>query len=378
MNNSAEHIVVGFSGGVDSSVAAALLLEQGYTVTGLFMKNWEEDDDDEHCSAASDLADANTVAERLGIELRTVNFATEYWDRVFEQFLLEHLAGRTPNPDILCNREIKFREFLEHAQTLGGARVATGHYVSSAQRDSHIALLRGADTNKDQSYFLHALGQDALQQSIFPIGHLHKPDVRAQAQRLGLVTHNKRDSTGICFIGERPFREFLERYIPRQHGAIEAADGRTIGEHIGLPFYTLGQRQGLGIGGLRGSDNSPWYVYAKDLDRNVLCVVQGHEHPLLFSTALQAHDVNWISGIQPRAAFRATAKTRYRQADVGCIVEPHADGQVRVEFDMSQRAVTPGQSVVIYAGDECLGGGVINALEATHLDSSAKLPPAGL
>jgi tRNA-uridine 2-sulfurtransferase len=370
MNHVTEHVVVGFSGGVDSSVAAALLIERGFHVTGLFMKNWEEDDD-ETCSAAEDLADAQTVADRLNIELRTVNFATEYWDRVFEQFLLEHRAGRTPNPDILCNREIKFKEFLDHAQSLGGARVATGHYVSSAERDGYTALLRGADRNKDQSYFLHALGQDALRSALFPIGEMQKAEVRAHARRLGLVTHDKRDSTGICFIGERPFREFLERYIPRQVGPIQTPQGREIGQHMGLAFYTLGQRQGLGIGGLRGADNSPWYVYEKDMINNVLGVVQGHDHPLLFSTGLRAHDANWVCGVAPLEAFRATVKTRYRQTDVGCTVQPLPDNQFELRFDQPQRAVTPGQSAVIYQHDECLGGGVINqtqalAASATH------------
>jgi tRNA-uridine 2-sulfurtransferase len=366
-----ERIVVGLSGGVDSSVAAALLNQHGAQLTGLFMKNWEEDDD-EHCSAAQDLADATSVANALGIPLRTVNFATEYWDRVFATFLAEHEAGRTPNPDILCNREIKFKEFVDHAHSLGADTVATGHYVRRAQRDGYIALMRGADAGKDQSYFLHALGQDALAVARFPVGALRKPEVRTHARQLRLQTQDKRDSTGICFIGERPFREFLERYVARNPGPIVAPDGHQVGTHQGLPFYTIGQRRGLGIGGSAGDSGEAWYVYAKHMDTNVLGVVQGHDDPLLFADGLRACEFNWIAGRAPAQSFRATIKTRYRQKDIPCHVEPTSDGTIEVRFDHPSRAVTPGQSAVLYCGQECLGGGVI-----THVHKDEQLPVHG-
>ena len=366
-----EPIVVGLSGGVDSSVAAALLHQHGAKLTGLFMKNWEEDDD-EQCSAAEDLADANAVAKSLGIPLRTVNFATEYWDRVFATFLAEHEAGRTPNPDILCNREIKFKEFVDHAHSLGADTVATGHYVQRAQRDGYIALMRGADVSKDQSYFLHALGQDALEVSRFPVGGLLKSAVRANARQLGLQTQDKRDSTGICFIGERPFREFLERYVARSPGPMVSPDGRQVGTHQGLPFYTIGQRKGLGIGGSAGDSGEAWYVYAKHMDTNILGVVQGHDDPLLFADGLSAADFNWIAGRIPAQSFRATIKTRYRQQDIPCHVEAASDGTIDVRFEHPSRAVTPGQSAVLYDGQECLGGGVI-----THVHKDEQLPHHG-
>lgn len=353
-----EPIVVGLSGGVDSSVAAALLQQGGARLTGLFMKNWEEDDD-EQCSAAEDLADATAVAATLDIPLRTVNFATEYWDRVFATFLAEHEAGRTPNPDILCNREIKFKEFVDHAESLGATTVATGHYVRRAQRADYIALLRGVDHGKDQSYFLHALGQDALEVARFPVGGLEKSQVRSKARALSLRTQDKRDSTGICFIGERPFREFLERYVARKPGPMLTPAGTEVGTHQGLPFYTIGQRKGLGIGGRPDDSGDAWYVYAKDLRSNVLGVVQGHDHPLLFADGLRAHECNWIRGNTPRASFKATIKTRYRQRDIACHVEPSSDNTIEVWFDQPCRAVTPGQSAVLYDQDECLGGGVI-------------------
>ena len=364
-----EPIVVGLSGGVDSSVAAATLERHGARVTGLFMKNWEEDDD-EQCSATEDLADATAVAKTLGIPLRTVNFATEYWDRVFETFLSEHEAGRTPNPDILCNREIKFKEFVDHAHALGADIVATGHYVQRAQREDYVALMRGADPAKDQSYFLHALGQEALEVARFPVGGLMKPEVRAQARALSLATQDKRDSTGICFIGERPFRQFLERYVKRHPGPMLTPDGKQVGTHQGLPFYTIGQRKGLGIGGRAGDSGDAWYVYAKDMQTNVLHVVQGHNHPLLFASGLEANDVNWISGQAPTEAFNATIKTRYRQKDIPCRVVPHSDLTMEVFLEQPARAVTPGQSAVLYDRRECLGGGVITQVHQ-HARSAA-------
>ena len=366
-----EHMVVGLSGGVDSSVAAALLNQHGAQLTGLFMKNWEEDDD-EQCSAAEDLADATAVAQALNIPLRTVNFATEYWDQVFATFLAEHKAGRTPNPDILCNREIKFKEFVDHAHSLGAETVATGHYVRRAQGDGYIALMRGADPRKDQSYFLHALGQDALTVARFPVGGLLKSEVRTSARQLGLQTQDKRDSTGICFIGERPFREFLERYVARNHGPMLAPDGRQVGVHQGLPFYTIGQRKGLGIGGSSGDSGEAWYVYAKHMDTNILGVVQGHDDPLLFADGLHATDFNWVSGHVPTRAFNATIKTRYRQRDIPCHVEPSSDGTIEVRFEHPSRAVTPGQSAVLYDDEECLGGGVI-----TQVHKDKQLPKYG-
>jgi tRNA-uridine 2-sulfurtransferase len=350
-------VIVGMSGGVDSSVAALLLLEQGYQVEGLFMKNWDEDDGTEYCTARADLADAGKVCEKLGIDLHTANFAAEYWDNVFEHFLAEYRAGRTPNPDILCNREIKFKVFLEYAEILGAELIATGHYVRRQDSNSVTRLLKGLDSNKDQSYFLHAVSADALARSLFPVGELEKPRVRAIAAEQGFVTHNKKDSTGICFIGERRFKDFLEQYLPAQPGPIETPEGETIGEHAGLMYHTIGQRQGLGIGGVKGGSEEPWYVAAKDLSRNVLLAVQGTDHPLLFSDALLASDIHWINGT-PDFPLHCQAKTRYRQPDQQCTVTATPDGY-RVDFSQPQRAVTPGQSVVFYEGDVCLGGGVI-------------------
>lgn len=351
-------VIVGMSGGVDSSVAAWRLLEQGYHVEGLFMKNWNEDDGTEYCTAREDLLDAMQVAGVLGIELHTVNFAAEYWDRVFEHFLAEYRAGRTPNPDILCNREIKFRAFLDHALALGADAIATGHY---ARIDHHgrATLRRAVDGNKDQTYFLHAVGHERFARTLFPLGDLHKPEVRAIAARQGFANHKKKDSTGICFIGERRFRDFLQQYLPAQPGAIEDEHGRVIGEHAGLMYYTLGQRQGLGIGGRRDADESPWYAAHKDLARNVLVAVQGHDHPLLMSRTLDSAVVDWVAGEPPPLPCRLTARTRYRQPDQPCTVTALDGGRVRVTFDTPQRAVTPGQSVVFYQDDICLGGAVI-------------------
>ncbi|GAA0568341.1 tRNA 2-thiouridine(34) synthase MnmA [Halomonas salifodinae] len=360
-------VIVGMSGGVDSSVSALRLLEQGYQVEGLFMKNWDEDDGTEYCTAKEDLADAQAVCEKLGIKLHTANFAAEYWDNVFEHFLAEYRAGRTPNPDILCNREIKFKVFLDYAEMLGAEKIATGHYVRQGEAlgrldgETRPRLLKGLDPNKDQSYFLHAVPEAAIARTLFPVGELEKPEVRAIAERHDLVTARKKDSTGICFIGERRFRDFLQQYLPAQPGRIETPEGEVIGEHLGLMYYTLGQRQGLGIGGLPNHSEAPWYVAAKDLERNVLVAVQGKHHPLLYSDSLATEAMDWVAGKPPAAEARLTAKTRYRQSDVPCVMHARDDGGVEVHFDAPQRAVTPGQSLVLYDGEICLGGGVIRA-----------------
>ncbi|HAZ97805.1 MAG TPA: tRNA 2-thiouridine(34) synthase MnmA [Halomonas sp.] len=353
--------MVGMSGGVDSSVSALLLLQQGYDVEGLFMKNWDEDDGTEYCTAKEDLADAEAVCAKLGIKLHTANFAAEYWDNVFEHFLAEYKAGRTPNPDILCNREIKFKVFLEYAEMLGADKIATGHYVRQGIRDGHPRLLKGLDGNKDQSYFLHAVPEAAIARTLFPVGELEKPEVRALAEQHDLVTAKKKDSTGICFIGERRFRDFLQQYLPAQPGTIETPEGDVIGQHMGLMYYTLGQRQGLGIGGLANYSEEPWYVAAKDLDRNVLIVVQGKHHPLLYTDALATEPMDWVAGKPPVQQGRFTAKTRYRQSDCACEMTAQPDGSVEIVFDDPQWAVTPGQSLVLYDNDICLGGGVIRA-----------------
>lgn len=354
-------VIVGMSGGVDSSVSALLLLQQGYDVEGLFMKNWDEDDGTEYCTAKEDLADAEAVCAKLGIKLHTANFAAEYWDNVFEHFLAEYKAGRTPNPDILCNREIKFKVFLEYAEMLGADKIATGHYVRQGIRDGHPRLLKGLDGNKDQSYFLHAVPEAAIARTLFPVGELEKPEVRALAEQHDLVTAKKKDSTGICFIGERRFRDFLQQYLPAQPGTIETPEGDVIGQHMGLMYYTLGQRQGLGIGGLANYSEEPWYVAAKDLDRNVLIVVQGKHHPLLYTDALATEPMDWVAGKPPVQQGRFTAKTRYRQSDCTCEMTAQPDGSVEIVFDDPQWAVTPGQSLVLYDNDICLGGGVIRA-----------------
>ncbi len=354
------NVVVGLSGGVDSSVAAMRLLEQGHAVRGVFMKNWEGDDTEDHCAAEADLADARAVSEALGIPLQAVNFADQYWERVFEYFLREYRAGRTPNPDILCNREIKFRAFLEYALSLGAEKIATGHYARIGREGDRYTLLRGLDSGKDQSYFLYTLGQEQLARSLFPVGELEKPRVRELAAERGLVTSAKKDSTGICFIGERHFRDFLKRYIPARPGEIRTPEGMRLGRHEGLMYYTLGQRQGLGIGGVRGHEGATWYVAGKDLGANVLWVVPGHDHPLLFSRELRAIELHWVAGEPPALPARLTAKTRYRQADVPCRIEAIEDGTARVRFDEPQWAVTPGQSVVFYDGQKCLGGGIID------------------
>lgn len=360
--NSSKKVIVGMSGGVDSSVSAYLLLQQGYQVEGLFMKNWEEDDNDEYCSAAEDMADAQAVCDKLGIKLHKVNFAAEYWDNVFEYFLAEYKAGRTPNPDIMCNKEIKFKAFLEFAaEALGADYIATGHYVRRRYQDGHWQMLRGLDHNKDQSYFLYTLAEQHIAQTLFPVGDLEKPAVRAIAEQQGLVTHDKKDSTGICFIGERKFKDFLQQYLPAQPGDIVSIDdGKIIGRHEGLMYHTLGQRKGLGIGGLRDGGDDPWYVVGKDLTLNRLLVAQGHDHPALLSSGLIASQLHWVDRTGPQQICRLTVKTRYRQHDIPCTVTPRSDGRLQVTFDSPQKAVTPGQSAVFYLDEVCLGGGIID------------------
>ena len=356
-------VVVGMSGGVDSSVSAYLLQQQGYLVEGLFMKNWEEDDTDEYCAAAEDLKDAQQVCDKLGIKLHTINFATEYWDNVFEYFLAEYKSGRTPNPDIMCNKEIKFKAFLEFAcEDLGADYIATGHYVQREMRNGQWTMIRGLDSNKDQSYFLYTLSDKQLGHTLFPVGNIEKPEVRAIAEKAGLITFNKKDSTGICFIGERKFKDFLGKYLPAQPGIIESAEGEVVGKHDGLMYHTLGQRKGLYIGGMANAGEAPWYVVDKDMERNVLIVGQGHNHPRLYSKGLSADQLHWVNRKKVTETFACTVKTRYRQDDVACTVFPQADDNVKVMFDDPQIAVTPGQSVVFYQDDVCLGGGIINHL----------------
>lgn len=358
----AKNIIVGMSGGVDSSVTALLLLEQGHQVTGLFMKNWEEDDGTDYCTALEDLADAQQVCDELGIELKTVNFAAEYWDEVFEVFLSEFAAGRTPNPDILCNKHVKFKAFLNYAiEDLGAEYIATGHYARVSEQNGEFFLLKGLDPNKEQSYFLYTLGQKQLSRTLFPIGHLHKPEIRVLAQKAGFYNHKKKDSTGICFIGERKFKEFLQRYLPTQPGEMRTPEGQLIGKHSGLMYYTLGQRQGLGIGGVKDAPDEPWYVLEKDLANNVLIVGQGHDHPLMLNNILEAGQLDWCNNQPLTRSIQCRAKTRYRQADQACRLEPISADRCRAVFDEPQRAITPGQSVVFYQGDVCLGGGIIES-----------------
>jgi tRNA-specific 2-thiouridylase len=369
-----QRIVVGLSGGVDSAVTAWLLKRQGHEVVGIFMKNWEDDDDDAYCSSRQDFIDAASVADVLGIEIEHVNFAAEYKERVFAEFLREYAAGRTPNPDVLCNAEIKFRAFLDHAVRLGAERIATGHYARVRETEvGRFELLKGLDGRKDQSYFLHRLTQAQLARTLFPIGAIEKTEVRRIAAEIGLPNAKKKDSTGICFIGERPFREFLNRYLANTPGPIKDDRGRTIGEHVGLSFYTLGQRKGIGIGGLKerqatrgGSEHAPWFVARKDIATNTLFVVQGHDHPWLGSDMLLADDASWVAGSAP-ALRPVAAKTRYRQADADCrVVAADAAGHLALRFDAPQWAVTPGQSAVLYDGEVCLGGAVIVAGSTTR------------
>ena len=356
-------IVVGLSGGVDSAVSALLLKQQGYDVVGLFMKNWEDDDDDEYCSTRQDFIDAAAAADVIGIDLEAVNFAAEYKDRVFAEFLREYSAGRTPNPDVLCNAEIKFKAFLDHAVKLGAAQIATGHYARVREEGGQFQLLKGLDHGKDQSYFLHRLNQAQLSKALFPVGELQKSKVREIALKAGLPNAAKKDSTGICFIGERPFREFLERYLPRNPGMMVTPDGKRVGEHQGLMYYTLGQRQGLGIGGTKTGDGTPWFVSDKNLEANELIVVQGHDDLHLLNTRLRAEDATWIAGNAPKldhAEISLGAKTRYRQADAPCVLAADNDYDFELSFASPQWAVTPGQSAVLYQQDVCLGGGIIS------------------
>jgi tRNA-specific 2-thiouridylase len=364
-------VMLGISGGVDSSVAALLLQRDGHQVEGLFMQNWEEDDRSGPCTTDADRKDAVAVCGRLGIPFHARNFAAEYWDGVFEHFLAEYRAGRTPNPDVLCNREIKFKTFLDEAHALGAEKIATGHYARVDFHDGRYRLLRAVDAAKDQTYFLHALGQQQLAATLFPLGGIEKSRVRELARDAALPTHAKKDSTGICFIGERDFRDFLSRYIPARTGEMRTPGGELIGEHQGAMYYTLGQRNGLGIGGRHGASGDAWYVVGKDVAANVLYVAQGSENHWLYSHRLQTEAPSWVAGAAPSPRFRCTARTRYRQSDQDCVVSV-GDGGLEVRFDEPQRAVTPGQSVVFYAGEACLGGAVIAATDAPY----GGLPPA--
>jgi len=363
-------VIVGLSGGVDSAVAALLLRQAGWEVQGLFMSNWEEQDEDAYCTAAQDYQDARAVAAQLGIPLHRASFAREYRERVFAHFLKEHAAGRTPNPDVLCNREIKFGVGLAWALRLGASHFATGHYARLAPTPDGVGLFKARDAAKDQSYFLSSVPRAGLAHTLMPLADLPKSEVRARARRAGLCVYDKPDSTGICFIGERPFREFLGRFLPRTPGRIESADGEALGTHEGLAFYTLGQRAGLNIGGRPGRPEQPWYVTAKDAARNTLTVVQGHDHPRLSSTALVGGPWHWLAPRRDEPSA-VTVKLRYRQADQGALLEPRADGSVRVRFDHPQRAVTPGQYVVAYEGERCLGGAVIESVEAASVRAAA-------
>ncbi|RJG02155.1 tRNA 2-thiouridine(34) synthase MnmA [Noviherbaspirillum sedimenti] len=365
----AKRVVIGMSGGVDSSVSAWLLKQQGYEVIGLFMKNWEDDDDSEYCSSRQDWIDAASVADVVGVDIEAVNFAAEYKERVFAEFLREYQAGRTPNPDVLCNAEIKFKAFLDHAMKLGADLIATGHYArvreaGSGANAGRFELLKAVDASKDQSYFLHRLNQAQLSKTLFPLGEIHKTEVRRIAEEIGLPNAAKKDSTGICFIGERPFREFLNRYLSYKPGPMKTPEGETVGEHVGLSFYTLGQRKGIGIGGMKSHQNAdggsdPWYVARKDIETNTLYVVQGHDHPWLLSTSLVAAQASWIAGTPP-VELALSAKTRYRQADVPGSFQAMGADEFALSFTTPQWAVTPGQSAVLYQGEVCLGGGIIN------------------
>lgn len=353
-------VVVGMSGGVDSSVAALLLKQQGYDVVGVFMKNWEESNESGVCMATEDYEDVRRVCDEIGIPYYTVNFEKQYWDKVFTYFLDEYKKGRTPNPDVMCNKEIKFKAFLEYALKLGADYLATGHYARVDYANGEYRLLRGVDSNKDQTYFLNVLGQYQLSKTMFPIGHLTKPEVREIAEKAGLATAKKKDSTGICFIGERNFKNFLSNYLPAQAGEIRTLDGEVKGRHDGLMYYTLGQRKGLGIGG--SGTGEPWFVAEKDLKNNVLYVVQGENHPALYSKGLLATDIHWVSEKTPESPLKCTAKFRYRQPDQGVTVYITSKDTCKVVFDNPQKAVTPGQAVVFYNSEICLGGGIIEKI----------------
>lgn len=355
------------SGGVDSSVAAMLLIEQGFEVEGLFMKNWEDEDDEDYCASEQDLSDARSVCDDLNIKLHTINFSAEYWNRVFKYFLDEYNAGRTPNPDVLCNKEIKFRAFLDHALSLGADKIATGHYariqlgpIQSGQ--GGVKLLRGLDSNKDQSYFLYMLDQDQLMHSVFPVGEYQKDKIRSMAKNSGFATHDKKDSTGICFIGERRFNDFLKQYLPANPGPIKNTDGESLGQHNGLMYYTMGQRKGIGIGGLKDSTQSPWYVVDKDIQNNILIVGQGHDHPRMLHNVLECRQLHWINKNTTANTMNCAAKIRYRQSDQSCRTEQLDNDYLKVIFDKPQRAITPGQSIVFYNNEECLGGGIIESM----------------
>jgi len=370
-------VIVGLSGGVDSSVTALLLKNQGYNVVGLFMKNWEDDDDDEYCSSKQDLVDAVSVADKIGIDIEVVNFSAEYKDKVFSEFINEIKSGRTPNPDILCNSEIKFNAFLNHAISMGADKIATGHYAQIKECDGLFSLLKADDSTKDQSYFLYRLNQHQLSKSIFPLGKLLKKDVREIAKKEGLHNSDKKDSTGICFIGERPFNEFLSKYIENSPGPIKNEYGKALGEHIGLMFYTLGQRQGLGIGGSKTSNGEPWFVAEKDIKENTLVVVQGRNHPLLFKDGLIAKQMHWIHGSLPRKHWVYAAKARYRESDAPCEIDMIKDDSLEIFFGQKQWAITPGQSVVVYESNVCLGGAVIEkAIDKLPVLSSEKMVAA--
>ena len=372
-----KRIVVGMTGVVDSTVAALLLKEAGHDVVGLFMKNWEDDDSDQYCTSREDLVDAVAVADRIGIEIDAVNFSAEYKERVFSEFLTEYQAGRTPNPDVLCNAEIKFRAFLDHALALGADYIATGHYAQVREVDGLYQLLKAEDGGKDQSYFLYRLNQQQLAKTLFPLGGLYKREVRETARRAGLPNHDKRDSTGICFIGERPFREFLNRYLPADPGHIYALDGRLVGRHMGLMFYTIGQRQGLGIGGTRDGEGDAWYVVDKDLKRNRLLVVQGRENRALYANRLTAVNLSWISGTTPHCAWVYSAKARYRQKDAPCTLVDCDETRCTIDFAEPQWAVTPGQSVVVYESRVCLGGGIIESAQKEPASAAVLDCPPG-